>query len=59
MFVSCVQRRVVKGSVVGSAGFVVHVDVHGEEVTLWEAAMSILSMPDIVCLVYMQKLSSA
>ena len=30
VFVSCVQRRVVEGSVVSSAGCVVHVDVHGE-----------------------------
>ena len=27
---SCAQRRVVEGSVVGNAGCVVHVDVHGE-----------------------------
>ena len=30
VFVCCVQRRVVEGSVVGSAGCVVQVDVHGE-----------------------------
>jgi len=30
VFVSCVQRRVVEGSVVGVAGCVVQVDVHGE-----------------------------
>ena len=30
VFVSCVQRRVVKGSGVGSGGCVVHFDVHGE-----------------------------
>ena len=29
------HRRVVEGSVVGIGGFVVHVDVHGECVTLW------------------------
>ena len=34
VFVSCVQSRVV-----GSAGCVVHVDVHGELVMLWVAAM--------------------
>ena len=28
MFVSCVQRRVVEGSGVGSVGCVVHFDVH-------------------------------
>ena len=43
MFVSCFHREVVEGSGVGSAGCVVHVDVHGE-VLLWEAA-------DVVCLV--------
>ena len=32
MFVSCVQKRVVEGSGVGSGGCVVHVDVHGERV---------------------------
>ena len=37
MFVSCFHREVVEGSGVGSAGCVVHVDVHGE-VLLWEAA---------------------
>ena len=30
VFVSCVQRRVVEGSGVGSGGCVVHVDVQGE-----------------------------
>ena len=30
VFVSCVHRRVVEGSGVGSAGCGVHVDVHGE-----------------------------
>ena len=30
VFVSCVQRRVFRGSGVGSGGCVVHVDVHGE-----------------------------
>ena len=30
VFVSCVHREVVEGSVVGSAGCGVHVDVHGE-----------------------------
>ena len=39
LFVSCVHRRVVEGSGEGSAGCVVHVDVHGECVTLWVAAM--------------------
>ena len=34
VFVSCVQRRVVEGSVVGSGGCVVHFDVHGEWVVL-------------------------
>ena len=29
MFVSCVDRRVVEGSGMGSAGCGVHVDVHG------------------------------
>ena len=31
VFVSCVQRRVVEGSGVGSGGCVVHFDVHGSE----------------------------
>ena len=45
--------------VVGSAGCVVHVDVHGEWVMVWLAAMSIiLSMADMVCLACMQKLRS-
>ena len=39
VFVSCVHRRVVEGSGEGSAGCVVHVDVHGECVMLWVAAM--------------------
>ena len=39
VFVSCVQSRVVESSRVGSAGCVVHVDVHGELVMLWVAAM--------------------
>ena len=40
VFVSCVHRRVtVEGSGEGSSGCVVHVDVHGECVTLWVAAM--------------------
>ena len=42
MFVSCVQRRVVEGSVVGSRGCVVHVDMHGELVMLSVAAMELL-----------------
>ena len=36
---SCLQKRVVEGSGVGSAGCEVHVDVHGECVMLWIAAM--------------------
>ena len=47
----------------GSAGSVVHVDVHGEWFMLWVAAMynliAILSMADMVCLASMQKLWSA
>ena len=42
VFVSCVHRRVVElveGSGEGSAGCVVHVNVHGECVMLWVAAM--------------------
>ena len=39
VFVSCVPRRVVEGSGEGSGGCVVHVDVDGECVTLWVAAM--------------------
>ena len=35
--VICVHREVVEGSGLGSAGHVVHVDVHGE-VMLWLAA---------------------
>ena len=38
VFVSCVHRRVVEGSGEGSGGCVVHVDVHGECVTLWVTA---------------------
>ena len=30
VFASCVQRRAVEGSGVGSGGYVVHFDVHGE-----------------------------
>ena len=37
--VSCVHRRVVEGSCEGSAGCVVHVDVHGECDMLWVDAM--------------------
>ena len=41
----------------------VHVDVHGEWVTLWVTAMynvlAILTMADMVCLASMQKLWSA
>ena len=37
---SCVHRRVVEGSGVGSAWCVVHVDVHG---ILWVAAMYIVA----------------
>ena len=33
MFVSCVQRRVEEGSVVGNTGCVAHVDVYGELVS--------------------------
>ena len=59
VFVSCVQRRVVEGSQLGSGGCVVHVDVHGEWVMLW-VAVATLSMADRVCLpVTMQKLWSA
>ena len=39
VFVSYVHRRIVEGIGVGSAGCGVHVDVHGEWVMLWEAAM--------------------
>ena len=52
-----------ESSVAGSAGSVVHVDVYGEWVMLWVAAMynlvAILSLADMVCLAYMQKLWSA
>ena len=58
VLVSCVQRRWKAVHVVDSAGCVVHVDVHGERVMLWVAAMSILSMADMVCLACMQKLRS-
>ena len=37
--ICCVHRRVVEGSGVGSAGCIVHVDMHGEWVVLWVAAM--------------------
>jgi len=39
VFVSWVQRRVVEGSVVGSAGCVVHVDVHSKWIMLRVPAM--------------------
>ena len=39
VLVSCVHRKVVEGSGEGSAGCVVHVDVHGECVMLWVAAI--------------------
>ena len=39
VFVSCVHRRVVESSGEGSGGCVMHVEVHGECVTLWVAAM--------------------
>ena len=40
VFVSCVHSRVVEGiGRVHTGGCVVHVDVHGECVTLWVAAM--------------------
>ena len=39
VFVSCVHRKVMEGSGEGSGGCVVHVDVHGECVMLWVAAM--------------------
>ena len=40
LFVSCVQRKVVEGSGVGSGGCVVHFDVHGSELCCaWVAAM--------------------
>ena len=52
-----------EGSVVDCAGCVVHVDVHGEWVMLWVAAMYnvvvILSMAGMVCLAHIQKLCSA
>ena len=50
--VSCVHRTIVEGSGLGSVGCIVHVDVHGE-VVLWVAATQLLlSMTDMVCLVY-------
>ena len=39
VFVSCVHRRVGKGSGEGTVGCVVHVDVHGECVMLWVDVM--------------------
>ena len=49
--------------VCSGAGCVAHVDVHGERVMLWVAAMynvvAILSMAGVVCLACMQKLCSA
>ena len=40
------------GCTVGSAGCVVHLHVHGRD-TLWVAATSrLLSMADVVCLVF-------
>ena len=39
VFVSCAHRRVVEGSGEGSGGCVVDVDVHGECIMLWVAAM--------------------
>ena len=56
VFVSCVQRRVVEGSGVGSGGCVVHIDVHREWVMLWVAAMWLLYWAWPSCLDYMQKL---
>ena len=54
VFVSCVQMRVMEGSVVGVAGCVVQVDVHGKWVVFWVAEMysvvAILSMADMACL---------
>ena len=45
-------HRVVEGSGLGSAGCVVHVDVHGEWVVLWVAATQLLlSNADMICLV--------
>ena len=42
----------VEGSGLGSAGCVVHADVHGECVVLWVAATQLLlSNTDMVCLV--------
>ena len=57
---SCVQRRVVKGSLVVSAGCVVHVDVLGSELCCgWLKVVAILSMTDMVCFACMQKRWSA
>ena len=36
VFVSCMHRKVVEGSRVGSAGCSVHVDVHGELRREWK-----------------------
>ena len=47
-----------EGSGEGSAGCVVHVDVHGECVTLWVAAMHLLLGMAGIVLSCMQKLSS-
>ena len=41
--VCCVHRRVVEDSGQGSAGCVVHVDVHGERVMLWVAAIVVIT----------------
>ena len=61
LFVSFV--RVIEGSGVGSAWSVVHVDVQGEWVMLWGAAMynlvATLSVGDMVCLACMLELWSA
>ena len=62
VFVSCVQRRVMEGSWVGSGGCIVHVDVHGKLVMLWVHGCNVvatLSMADRVCIACMQKLWSA
>ena len=42
VFVSCVQRRFVEGSQVGSRGCAVHVDMHGELAMLSVAAIELL-----------------
>ena len=53
MFGSCLHRKVVKGSGVGGAECVVHVDVHEEWVMLCQVAAIqwLLSMADMVCFV--------